>query len=130
MTAYNRMIQITKAMFHDLSWNQTKLNIFEGPLFNPGITAAAIQNPATTAAVRVTFDAAIGAGTDIAISVIHDENTETTVCGQATRVDAHVDVPIGTLNQADLTKLHTYLVFSKLPAQGSPPLWLRCTRTR
>jgi hypothetical protein len=37
MTAYNRMVQINKDMFHDLAWNQTKLKIFEGPLFNPGI---------------------------------------------------------------------------------------------
>jgi hypothetical protein len=120
MTAYNRMIQINKAMFHDLSWDQTKLKVFEGPLFNPGITDAAIQNTGTTTAVvRVTFDAALGDGTDIAIAIIHDEQTETTVCGQATRADAHIDVSIAALNQADVTTLHAYLVFSQPPAQGS-----------
>jgi hypothetical protein len=57
------------------------LDIFEGLLFNPGITAASIQNAGTaTATVRVTFDAAIGGGTDIAIAVIHDEQTLTSMC--------------------------------------------------
>jgi hypothetical protein len=117
MTAYNRMIQINKPLFSELAWDQTKLKIFEGPLFNPGITVAAIQNPGTmTATVQVTFDAALGDGTDIAIAIIHDEKTETTLCAQATRVDAHISVPIATLDQADLTKLHAYLVLSKPPA--------------
>jgi hypothetical protein len=114
------MIQINKAPFTELAWNQTKLKVFEGPLFNHGITAAAIQNHGTeTAVVRATFDAALGDGTDVAIAVIHDENTETTVCGQSTRADPHIDVPIGTKNQADLTKLHAYLVFSKPPVRGT-----------
>jgi hypothetical protein len=53
MTAYNRMVQINKPLFHELTWDQTKLKIFEGPLFNPGITAASIQNTGTvTAAVQ------------------------------------------------------------------------------
>jgi hypothetical protein len=120
MTAYNRMVQINKELFHELAWDQTKLKIFEGPLFNPSITAASIQNTGTpTAAVRVTFDAAIGDGTDIAIAVIHDEATETTLCGQATRADAQIDVLIAALDQADLTQLHAYLVFSKPPVRGT-----------
>jgi hypothetical protein len=119
MTAFNRMIQINKPLFSELAWDQTKLKIFEGPLFNPSITTAAIQNAGTPAAtVRVTFDAALGDGTDIAIAIIHDEQTETTVCGQATRADAQIDVLIATLDQADLTKLHAYLVFSKPRAQN------------
>jgi hypothetical protein len=120
MTAYNRMIQINKDLFDDLAWDQTKLKIFEGPLFNPGITAAVIQNAGSaTATVQVTFAGAVGDGTDIAIAVIHDEVTETTLHGQATRADAQIDVPILTFDQTDLTKLHAYLAFSKPPAHGT-----------
>jgi len=65
MTPYNRMIQINKPMFHEMEWDQSKLKIFEGPLFNPGITAATVENPLTPqAAVRVTFSAAAGDGPD------------------------------------------------------------------
>jgi hypothetical protein len=120
MTAYNRMVQINHAMFGDLVWDQTKLKIFDGPLFNPGITAAIVQNAGTaTAAVRVTFDGAVGDGTDIAIAIIHDEVTETTLHGQATRADAQIDVPIATFDQTNLSQLHAYLVFSKPPAHGT-----------
>jgi hypothetical protein len=120
MTAYNRMVQINHAMFGDLVWDQTKLKIFDGPLFNPGITAAVIQNAGTaTATARVTFDGAVGDGTDIAIAIIHDEVTETTLHGQATRADAQIDVPIATFDQTNLSQLHAYLVFSKPPAHGT-----------
>jgi hypothetical protein len=120
MTAYNKMIQINKDLFDDLAWDQTKLKIFDGPLFNPGITGATVEDAGSAnVTVRVTFAGAVGDGTDIAIAVIHDETTETTLYGQATRADAQIDVPIATFDQTDLTKLHAYLVFAKPPAHGT-----------
>jgi hypothetical protein len=56
--------------------------------------------------VCVTFAGAVGDGTDIAIAVIHDEITETTLYGQATRADAQIDVLIATSDQSDLSKMH------------------------
>jgi hypothetical protein len=118
LTAYNRMIQINKAMFDDLNWDQTKLKIFDGPLFNPGITGATVEDAGSAnVAVRVRFAGAVGEGTDIAFAIIHDEVTETTLYGQATRMDAQIDVPIATFDQTNLTKIHAYLVFAKPPAQ-------------
>jgi hypothetical protein len=120
MTAYNRMIQINKDLFDDLAWDQTKLKIFDGSLFNPGITAATIEGSGSPAvAVKVTFTATAGDGTDKAIAVIHDEKTEKTLYAVADRSSGEVDIPIATIDQADLSLLHAYLVFSKLPAQGT-----------
>jgi hypothetical protein len=120
MTAYNKMIQINKDLFDDLAWDQTKLKIFDGPLFNPGITIAMVEDAGSAnVAVRVTFAGAVGEGTDIAFAIIHDEVTETTLHGQATRADAQIDVPIATFDQTDLTKLHAYLVFAKPPTHGT-----------
>jgi len=116
MTAYNKMIQINKLMFDDMEWDQTKLKIFEGPLFNPGITSANVESPSTPQAlVRFTFAADIGAGTDVAAAIVHDEATETTLYATATRADAQITVPIATLGTTDLSKLHAYLVFAKPP---------------
>jgi hypothetical protein len=120
MTAYNRMIQVNKDLFDDLVWDQTKLKIFDGPLFNPGITAATIEGHGTSAvAVKVTFASATGDGTDKAIAVIHDEATETTLYAIADRSAGEVDVPIATFTQANLTKLHAYLVFAQPPTPGT-----------
>jgi hypothetical protein len=120
MTAYNRLVQINKPLFDNRDWDQTKLKIFDGPLFNPGITAAAIENAGTAAAaVKVTFAGASGDGTDKAIAVIHDEATETTLYAIADRSAGEISVPIATLDQTDLSKLHAYLVFSKPPAHGT-----------
>ena len=120
MTAYNRMIQVNKELFDDLLWDQTKLKVFDGPLFNPGIAAATIEGVGTPAAtVKVTFASASGDGTDKAIAIIHDEATETTLYAIADRSVGEVDVPIATIAQADLSLLHAYLVFSKPPTQGT-----------
>ncbi|MDR1232003.1 MAG: DUF6266 family protein [Spirochaetaceae bacterium] len=120
MTAYNRMIQINKELFNALAWDQAKLKIFEGSLFNPGITAAVIEGSGTSAvAVKVTFANTTGDGTDKAIAVIHDEATETTLYAVSDRAAGEVDIPIGTIDQADLSLLHAYLVFSRPPAHGT-----------
>jgi hypothetical protein len=116
MTAYNKMVQINKPMFDDKAWEQAKLKIWKGPLFNPGITAATVENVATpTAAVRVTFSATVGDAGDVAAAVVHDEETETTLYTTATRGAAQIDVPIATLDATALDGLHAYLVFSKPP---------------
>jgi hypothetical protein len=120
MTAYNRMIQINKDLFDDLAWDQTKLKIFDGPLFNPRITAATIEGSGTpSVAVKVTFASATGDGTDIAIAVIHDEKTEKTLYAITDRAAGEVDVPIVTLDQTELSLLHAYLVFVHSPAHGT-----------
>jgi hypothetical protein len=85
MTAYNRMIQIDKDMFDDKAWDQAKLRIFDGSLFNPGITSATIEGEGTSAAaVRAAFTAAAEGGNDKAIAIIHDEKMESTLSAIAT----------------------------------------------
>ena len=118
LTAYNRMIQINKEMFDDLEWDQTKLKIFDGPLYNPGIASAAITSGAGSKAT-VAWNPAIGEGTDVALVIIHDETTEKTLTGKGTRQAGTLDVDTAILNQADLTKVHAYLVFAQPPAHGS-----------
>jgi hypothetical protein len=115
LTAYNRMVQINKELFDDLAWNPAGLKVFEGPLFNPGITAAAVSGTD----VSVTFDGTAGEGTDKAIAVIHDELTETTLYGIATRTDAAITVSIAELDPGALTDLHAYLVFAQEPTPGT-----------
>jgi hypothetical protein len=62
--------------------------------------------------VSVSFDVATGEGTDTALAVVYDEITGQTMSAQGTRADAIVTVPIATFDQADLSGLHAYLVFS------------------
>jgi hypothetical protein len=120
LTAYNRMIHVNKGLFDDLLWDQSKLKIFDGPLFNPGITAAAVEVRGTSAAaVKVTFAALPGEGTDKAIAVIHDEAAESTLYAIADRSAGEVDVSIAAFDQADLSRLHAYLVFAQPPASGA-----------
>jgi hypothetical protein len=118
MTAYNKMIQINKDMFDDKEWDQAKLKIFDGSLFNPGISAAAVENAGTPAvAVRITFDGTSGEGSDKAIAVVHDEAAEATLYAEAERADGEINAPIASLPQADLSRLHAYLAFAKPPAR-------------
>jgi hypothetical protein len=52
-------------LFVDRQWDKAHLKIFEGPLYNPGITSAEVQNPVVVnVSVKVIFDAAIGEGMD------------------------------------------------------------------
>jgi hypothetical protein len=118
LTAYNRMIQINKELFDDLAWDQTKLKIFDGPLYNPGIASAVLTSGGSSKAT-VTWNPATGEGTDIAFVILHDETTEQTLTGKGTRQTGTLDVDAAPLNQADLTKVHAYLVFSQPPGHGS-----------
>jgi hypothetical protein len=118
LTAYNRMIQINKEMFDDREWDQMKLKIFDGPLHNPGIASAAVTAGADSKAT-VAWSPAVGEGTDVALVVIHDETTEKTLAGKGTRQTGTLEVDTAILDQADLTKVHAYLVFAQPPAHGS-----------
>jgi hypothetical protein len=120
MTAYNRMIQVNSDLFDGKEWDQKKLKIFDGPLFNPGIAGAVIEDAGTpTAAVKITFDGTVGAGTDKAIAVIHDEIAEATLYAEADRSVGEIVVPLAALPHADISQLHAYLVFARTPAHGT-----------
>lgn len=122
LTACNRMVQVNKAMFDDKEWDQTKLTIFDGPLFNPGIGTAHIQDDGDDGIfVMITFYPDGGAASDIPIGIVHDEVSEMTFTATensrtAATVGVQLFLPQG---QTDLTKLHAYLVFSQPPAAGT-----------
>jgi hypothetical protein len=106
--------------FDDKAWDQSKLKIFEVPLYNPGITAAVIENPGTaTARVKVTFAPAVGEAADKALAVVYDETSDKALFAQAVRQAGELLVPIAVLGQGDVSKLHAYLVFSRPPARGT-----------
>jgi hypothetical protein len=120
MTPINRMVHINQALFDNKAWESSKLKIFEGPLYNPGITAAAIENGGTaTAQVKVTFAPAVGEAADKALAVVYDETSDNALIGQAERQAGEILIPIAVLGQGDLSKLHAYLVFSQPPAPGT-----------
>lgn len=102
------------------NWDQSKLKIFEGPLYNPGITGAVIENPGTaTAQVKVTFAPAVGDAADKALAVVYDETSDKALTAQAERQAGEIAVSVAVLGQGDVSKLHAYLVFSKPPAPGT-----------
>jgi len=113
LTAYNRMVQVNKEMFDSKAWNPASLKIFEGPLANPGITAAGVSGPTLT----VTFDNT-GEGTDKAIAVILDEETGIVLHGEATRADGSIALPLSG-SGIELGNLHAYLVFAREPDLGT-----------
>ena len=117
MSAHNRMVQINKAMFAEREWHPANLKIFEGPLGNPGIKSAVISD--VSAKATVTWETAIGEGTDIALVILYDETTETALTAQGTRQDGTLEIDTSTLDQTALTKVHAYLVFAQPPAHGS-----------
>jgi len=119
-TAYNRMIQINKPMFDAKEWKPERLKIFEGPLGNPGITSAVLENPGTpNEDVLLSFDTASGEGTDKAVMVIYDETTGTALSAEGTRFDGELEIKLKTISPVNPAKLHAYLVFSKPPVDGT-----------
>ncbi|MDR2785129.1 MAG: hypothetical protein LBB83_04355, partial [Treponema sp.] len=91
-----------------------------GGLYNPGITAAAVENGGTaTAKVKITFTGTIGEATDKAVAVIYDEASGKALAGEAERQAGEVDVSIAIIDHADLSKLHAYLAFSRPPGHGN-----------
>ena len=114
MTAFNKM------MFDDKEWDQTTLKIFEGSLYNPGITSA-VTDTQSGVSVVITFAGTGGMATDLPIGVVHDEVSEQTFCKVGDkRETGSVTVPLMLpAGQTDLTKLHAYLVFSQPPTAGT-----------
>jgi hypothetical protein len=120
MTAFNKMVQINKPMFDDREWDASLLKIFEGALYNPGISGAALS--ADRRELTVTWDGSQGTADNAAIAVVHSEETEKTLCTIAAR-------GAGTTGGWDITelggitdpgKVHVYLVFSEPPAPDGP----------
>ena len=120
MTAFNKMMKINKGMFGDKEWDQTALKIFEGSLYNPGITSAETDTQSGVSVI-ITFTGAGGAAADIPIGVVHDEVSEQTFCTVGDkRETGSVTIPLLLpAGQTDLTKLHAYLVFSQPPTAGT-----------
>ncbi|MDR3343958.1 MAG: DUF6266 family protein [Treponema sp.] len=119
MTAFNKMVQTNKPMFDGREWDASLLKIFEGALYSPGISGAALS--ADRRELAVTWDGSQGTADNAAIAVVHSEETGKTLCAVTTR-DA------GTTGDWDITelggitdpgKVHAYLVFSRPPAQGT-----------
>jgi hypothetical protein len=120
-TPVNRMVHINRELFDGKVWNPAKLNVFEGPLFNPGIESAVIENEGTvTAQVKVTFSPTLGDGSDKAIAIIYDGVSQRALTAVADRQDGQVVVAIAALDSAALSALHAYLVFAQPPAQETP----------
>lgn len=118
MTAYNKMIQINKELFTHLEWAPLKLKIFDGPLYNPGISSAKIEGIGIDMSVRVEWNHEHGESTDTAICVVHDEVSEKTFYAITTRALGTAAVLLDLPGQEDLPGLHAYLVFSKPPVHG------------
>ena len=112
ITAYNRMIQINKAMFESKEWKPESLKIFEGELYNPGIDSIT----KSAGKVNITFSAT-GEQSDMAIAVIFDGATGGVYSGSLYRGDSNVEVTIpADVRTADL---HAYLVFVREPVIGT-----------
>jgi hypothetical protein len=110
-TAYNRMIQINKELFAAKEWDPAKLKVFDGPLENPGITAAAL----TGDTVKVSFSNTPGHEQDRAIALIYDEASGAVIYKSGPRAFGFIDVPLATLDGFDVARLHAYLSFVREP---------------
>ncbi|MCL2215355.1 MAG: hypothetical protein FWC06_09180 [Treponema sp.] len=106
ITAYNRMIQINKAMFESKVWKPESLKIFEGPLANPGITTAVLADNK----IKVSFSPTPGHEQDRAIAIVYDSSNGAVSIMQGPRVIGNLNVPLAGLS-AETNNLHAYLVF-------------------
>jgi hypothetical protein len=120
MTTFNRMAQINKEMFDDKEWGQTKLKIFDGGLYNPGVTSAAADAQSGVSVV-ITFAGTGGSAAGIPVGVVHDEASEKTFSAVGDKREAGaIAVPLALpAGQTDLTKLHAYRIFSQPPTLGA-----------
>ena len=110
-TAYNRMIQLNKALFESKEWEPAGLKIFEGPLENPGITTS-VLNAGT---VKVSFNPEAGNGQDRAIAFVYNSATGAVVFKTETRAAGFLDVSIAAMENPQSEDLHSYLVFVREP---------------
>jgi hypothetical protein len=116
MTEMNRMVQVNQAMFGDKAWDVSHLKIFEGPLYNPGITSAVLANEVLT----VTWDGSQGTPGDVACVVVHSEETERTLVQITTRGAGTTGAwAVTTLGVTEPAQTHVYLVFAASPSSGN-----------
>jgi hypothetical protein len=119
-TAYNRMIQINKVMFEAKAWEPEKLKIFDGPLYNPGISACSIDYPGEDREqVGFEWPTLPGDQNDVAIGVLYDEVSGKTLYARDTRDKGVMIIKTETIAPIDKTKAHVYLIFAKPPADGT-----------
>ena len=120
MTAYNRMIQINKQMFDDKAWDPAKLKIFDGPLYNPGITSAVFNSTPNDQGCEVSFKYSAGVDkTDLAVIFIYDEDSGSVSFTMETRASGVIGINLPMITQFDKNKLHSYLVFVRPPVEGT-----------
>lgn len=103
MTPSNRMVHINKELFEDRAWDPAKLKIFEAGDHRGGGRKRRNRR---------------GQGED------HVYRNHRRSHGQGggrnlRRQAGEVDVSIVIIDQADLSKLHAYLAFSRPPATGT-----------
>jgi hypothetical protein len=120
MTAYNRMIQINKPMFDDKVWDPSKLKIFDGPLYNPGITSTVFSSTANDQGCELSFKFSSGPDkTDLAIIFIYDEDSGSIGFSKETRGSGVIGIDLPMITTFDKNKLHSYLVFVRPPVEGT-----------
>ena len=119
-SAYNRMIQINKGMFETKVWDPTKLKILDGPLNNPGIENAILENAGTDREdVLFQFNIMTGDKNDKAIAFIFDEVTGAVLTTEGTRDDGELEIKLAPISPVTREKLHAYMVFVKEPTEGT-----------
>jgi hypothetical protein len=112
MTVLNRMMQINQKMFEGKVWDVTLLKIFEGPLYNPGITSAVLAD----ATLTVTWNGSHGTPTDVAAVIVHSEESGLTSALLTTRSAGTTGAwDILELGATDPAQTHVYLVFAAPP---------------
>jgi hypothetical protein len=119
LTAYNRMIQINKAMFSDLSWNPKKLQILTGDLKPENLDRVEWGAGPYDMEVYWTPDTTRQEGKDdVAIAIAHYEGNETTAYGFAARKDGLIEMDVSIFGpdfKGDEKNVYVYLCFARPP---------------
>jgi hypothetical protein len=119
LTAYNRVIQINKAMFHELTWNPKKLQILTGDLKPEKPDRVEWGAGTYDMEVYWTPDTTQQEGKDdIAIAIAHYEGNETTAYGLATRKDGLIEIDVSVFGpgfKGDEENVYVYLCFARPP---------------
>jgi hypothetical protein len=118
MSPYNHLMHVNKPLFTAKTWDPKKLIIFDGPLFNPGMLIAEIEED-DGLCVYIEWDTEYGKADDKAIGIVHDEVSELTFYAEELREGGFLRVPLRLGGQPDLSRLHAYLVFVKVPPQDT-----------
>jgi hypothetical protein len=118
MSPYNYMMHVNKSLFAAKTWDPKKLIIFDGPLFNPGMVIAETEED-DGLCVYIEWDTEYGKADDRAIGIVHDEVSELTFYAEELREGAFLRVPLLLGGQPDVSFLHAYLAFVKVPPQDT-----------